>query len=402
MTKKSALLDNDPDAFPLMSNHQNLVRFKGPGDEKFRKVIEPLEAMIDDASAAATHRLKASQGFKKSFQIAKKVIAKFNAVQISRLRSALNRQNVPSNAISGSKEYKTWFSDQQQQNSIIWLRGRGGSGKTATSLKCIEELDETLRNAQGRSPSGRANILVSYFFCLPATDYCTSDDILRSFVTQMIDQHETLAIHARRFVKGGSDGGGESTHTMTLENLWQCFEEMLESEGTIKKAYFVINNLHEMVDAEQLLSKIVRTFGKKSRSDGLLRTRWLITSRQQRALEDFLRDQADLIDLDTDEFGQQFKQYLSKHIDLRVEHLTKNKGYDVVLRTQLRMEINQLAQDKIWVDVIYVLLNSIDKGTEENVVTDRLWKAGQKRRVDEIVSDEWKEVSPNTVPPSLF
>jgi len=77
--------------------------------------------------------------------------------------------------------------------------------------------------ADAESNSGQAPTLLAYFFCEPASDYSTAEDLLKSFLWQLVKQQGLLAPYAKHFLKKtAKDEASRSTPQLTVENMWQA------------------------------------------------------------------------------------------------------------------------------------------------------------------------------------
>lgn len=393
-------------SFDLKSTHRDLVRFKSPKDDNYVKVMQRLETLIDKASSNATQRLKASQDYRDCFETAKKVTEKLSAVAMSRQREALQKQNVALKEFLHSTAYSKWINiKEKEQDSIIWLRGPEAKGRTAMSLKCVQDVEDLVSKRQGKATSGRADIVMAYFFCSRSDGFRSPLDVLRSLLTQMIRQHETLAYHARRFVMDMTSAGTETSpskggrYTLSLDNMLQCFDDMLTGGGDISKVFFVIDSIQELDDAQTFLALLLKSFGSTqngSKSVKRIRTRWLLTSDKWYAAQSMLEDTAFMIDLESPENRSAFQEKLDEQIDMRVEQLRQELGLNSLFKSILRQRMAHAAPDWDWVNVVYVLLGGLSRYTDsedfELGVINSLQSATQRDNLEDLVRVEWEKV----------
>ncbi|KAM0550707.1 hypothetical protein ACHAPJ_008772 [Fusarium lateritium] len=406
VVRSSALLSPGASmqAFDLKKDHRSFVKFTGPDDMDYIKVMQRLPQMILSAVPNATKRLQASQFHVQNYKIANDVRKRLAAVEMSRYRVGLDDPIDLKRITSDKDPYSMLYdANKSRQNKIVWMRGTKGRNKTAMSASCSNRLEKVVEEAESSSHSGRPDDIMVSFFCNSDRGCHTAEDALRSILSQLIQQNESLAVFARRFVVNMNalqdDQNKEGRHSLTFDNLWQCLLEMLATDDSVKTVYFVIDSIHLMDGNQRLVESIVKDFGKgASGGDSVYwkpaRTRWLVTSEPDPAIAELLKEEAETIDLDDDPDGEARKQELHQHIDRRVTQLGLELGLRRADQSRLKHQMISYAEDETWVEVVYILLGGLDAMKEADgfylSVVQKVRKAQGKAQLAGIIKDEWE------------
>lgn len=147
-------------------------------------------------------------------------------------------------------DFQQWHNGKQ--NSMLWVRGDPGKGKTMLLCGAIDELDKT---------EAKTNLL-SYFFC-QATDarINSATAVLRGLIYMLVRQQSSLISHVRkRYDQAGKKALEDA-------NAWFSFREifvnMLEDLNR-DCAYLVVDALDECIqDLPKLLELITEHAGCK-------------------------------------------------------------------------------------------------------------------------------------------
>ncbi|KAI1452157.1 hypothetical protein F4805DRAFT_448633 [Annulohypoxylon moriforme] len=382
----------------LAANHRDLVKFDGPKDDKWNQFVkDPLKKIIHGAQLAVKNRLNSVRDIDRS--MINGIMEVLDGAQVSKKRRTLAQTFAPSSWITKETEYKEWLYDPDvnendhisRNTECLWIRGPEGRGKTSASLAAVDEIERIREKDTSQGP-----ILLAYFFCDPAADYSTAEDLLKSLITQLINQQEILASYAKSFAKKKGEEN-LSRARVTVENLWQTLQDMLTDEFIGSKVVFVLNNLHvlpEDWDSTIKLMKYLReelqnnTNGSDSKR---VPTRWMITSRKAHNIAEALKvEGVRLIDLEDDKYGDQVQTALRKRAKERVATLEKEKSYNKALAYFASSLIGKRAQNTQWIDITCIQLQELPQAESDLKVRRVLEKMPQD--LTTLLNDAWLQI----------
>jgi hypothetical protein len=209
--------------------------------------------------------------------------------------------------ILDNSQFQDWRSDQQQ-GSLLWIKGDPGKGKTMLLCGIIDELNNSIANTA----------LLSYFFC-QATDSRINNAtaILRGLIYMLISQQPSLVSHIRKKY----DHAGKSLFEDT--NAWvalvKIFTDMLQ-DPHLNKAYLIIDALDECVtDLPKLLNFIIQ----KSSSSHI---KWIVSSRNWPDIKEQLENACQNLSLELN--AQSISTAVEAFIKHKVLQLTEQKKYN--------------------------------------------------------------------------
>ncbi|KAI0893254.1 hypothetical protein F4806DRAFT_201562 [Annulohypoxylon nitens] len=400
VTRDSATLPG-VDEQGLAANHRDLVKFDGPKDDMWNQFVkDPLKKIIHGAQLAVKNRLNSVRDIDRS--MINGIMEVLDGAQVSKKRRALAQTFAPSSWITMEAEYKDWLYDPNQNEAndehrvvrsaeCLWIRGPEGRGKTSASLATVEEIERIREKDTNQGP-----ILLAYFFCDPAADYSTAEDLLKSLVTQLINQQEILASYAKSFAKKKGDEN-QSRARVTVENLWQTLQDMLTDDFIGSKVIFVLNNLHvlpEDSDSTIKLMKYLKDELKNGANGPDMRrvpTRWMITSREAHNIGEALSfEGVRLVDLEDEKYGDQVQMALRKRAKERVATLEKEKSYNKALAYFASSLIGKRAQNTQWIDITCIQLQELPQAESDLNVRRVLEKMPQD--LTTLLNNAWIQI----------
>ncbi|KAI1104890.1 hypothetical protein F4804DRAFT_169711 [Jackrogersella minutella] len=397
VTRDSATLPG-VDEQGLAANHRNLVKFDGPKDDQWNQFVkDPLKRIIHGAQLAVKNRLNSVRDIDRS--MINSIMEALDSAQVLKKRKALAQTFAPSSWITKEAEYKDWLYDPETDDETrvargvdcLWIRGPEGRGKTSASLAAVEEIERIKEKDTSQGP-----ILFAYFFCDPAADFSTAEDLLKSLITQLIDQQETLASYAKSFAKKKGEGN-KSQAQVTVENLWQTLQDMLTDEFIGSKVIFVLNNLHVLPEDWDSTIKLMKYLnaelqnGINNTDMKRTPTRWLITSREAHNIGEALKiEGVRLVDLEDEKYGDQVQMALRKRAKERVATLEKEKNYNKALAYFASSLIGKRAQNTQWIDITCVQLQELPQAEGDLTVRKVLEKMPQD--LTTLLNNAWLQI----------
>ena len=180
-------------------------------------------------------------------------------------RAARSRQANTGSWFLESETFTHW----KEQNSLLWLHGKAGCGKTVLSSTIINEvLQETRSNSE---------VAVAYFyFDFGDVEKQTSDKMVRSLITQLSRQ-PTKKLDSLEALFSFCNNGKQQPD---VERLLVVLQEVVEG---FSKTYIILDALDECSDREGLLDIVDQMHGWK-----LPQLHMLFTSRRLIDIEDSL------------------------------------------------------------------------------------------------------------------
>lgn len=374
----------------LASTHRDLVRFDGPKDERYQLIRNPLKGIIHGAQRVVKNRINSTRGI--DHETITGIMKVLEGTQIEKKRKTLGTKYAASSWLTEEKEYRDWLSKTGKQNEVVspigvttmdttancgdclWIRGPEGRGKTNNMVAALDEIESMIK-IDAEASSGQAPILLAYFFCEPAAECSTSEDLLKSLLWQLIDKQPLLAPYAKHFVKKkDKEEASKSTPQLTVENLWQALQEMLLDEFVGSRVYFVINNLHvlpEEDDSTATLMKLINSelINMKLQNQKRRSIRWLFTSRDNHSIRQALNAEGvRLINLEDKQYETQVQVELRKHAHTKVRALSDEKKYNKAAAYFASSWIGKRAQNTQWIDITCIYLKEIPENENELTV----------------------------------
>ncbi|KAE8323671.1 hypothetical protein BDV39DRAFT_208654 [Aspergillus sergii] len=236
--------------------------------------------------------------------------------------------------------------DNRPADSILWLHGLPGSGKSTMAMCLSEGLEQHLDDHQQDS--------FAYFFCEANHDtQNTATSILRGILWQLIRQNPILGdCLARRFRER------KDTLLTSFDALWTLFTEIV-IDPRCGVSFCIIDALDEC-DFESLmliLKQLKLSFFDRPSSQFTSNVRILITSRPYKEIETYLsmfpsRDLASF---------QEGKKDIEIFIEQKVSDLNMCKSYPDGMRSSIRNILKEKAAGTfLWVGLTCNELMDVD------------------------------------------
>ncbi|UKZ78180.1 hypothetical protein TrVFT333_005915 [Trichoderma virens FT-333] len=216
---------------------------------------------------------------------------------------------------------------RKESNGIFWIKGDPGKGKTMLLCGIIDEF--------GKDAELSSNL--SYFFC-QATDsrINTATAVLGGLIFSIVSRHETVFSHIQAKYEDRLEG----------PNAWFVLCEMFEAviqNLPFKEPVFVVDALDECIkDCSALLRFIVQTSG---------RVRWLISSRNEKAIERELRSiqSPQILDLEHAEYTSNSVEI---YINSRIRQIEALKDDEVLRAKTLKILKDKSMGTFLWVALV--------------------------------------------------
>ena len=230
--------------------------------------------------------------------------------------SRKKRQPKSGNWFLTGKRYERW---QGQSNSLLWLYGIPGSGKTVLCSTIIEDL---IRCCEQMPQTA----LAYFYFDFNDAGKRDISSVIKSLVTQLSAQSDTTPLALWEFYqnhKSGTKPPNEEALVSTLRKLVLNYH----------KVYIVFDALDESSDHEELLS-----FVRMMHEWGLSRLHILVTSRELANIEEVLTNLAtSKICLQDSQMNEDILLYISD----KLENDKTLAKWPSEIRHQIRMKLIQ-------------------------------------------------------------
>lgn len=215
---------------------------------------------------------------------------------------------------------------KSQPNSILWLHGNPGTGKSTMAIFLTEKLSTDFNATE--------NMTLIYFFCDASFEkQRTATSIIRGFLYQLVQRHRDLLY---KYILPKYKERGNQLFT-SFDALWRIFLAAAADQDTGQK-YCIIDALDECDNGSKdtLLCQLHETFHCQEKPPPNLSI--LITSRPYPEIGEYLQGftNADLASFD------QARQDIDRCIRERVDDLAKKKKYT----DKVKREIIDLLMDK--------------------------------------------------------
>ncbi|KAK6608443.1 NACHT and WD40 domain protein [Botrytis cinerea] len=211
-----------------------------------------------------------------------------------------------SNWIFDNNDFQQWR--YNQDNSLLWIKGDPGKGKTMLLCGIINELQRS------------DEAILAYFFC-QGTDERINNAIavLRGLIYMLISQQPALSSHLQEKFEVAGENLFKDTNTFTA--LSAILKAMLKDES-LKPTILIIDGLDECQnDLSRLLSLIVSGLSISSR------VKWLVSSRNWPEIEEQLQRAERGTGLSLELNNESVSAAIELYIREKVEYLSKIKNY---------------------------------------------------------------------------
>lgn len=275
-----------------------------------------------------------------------------------------------------NETFKQWRDDEQ--NTLLWIKGDPGKGKTMLLCAIIDELMPRTRLAKQIDQT--TTTFLSYFFC-QGTDSRINNAtaVLRGLIYLIIIQDRSLISHVQE--KYNHAGKGLFIDANAWVALSDIFLNILR-DPRVGDIVFVVDALDECeTDSAKLLYFITKYAS-------LPRVKWIVSSRNnlniQQKLESFIRNGILSLELKAN------AETVSNAVDIYIEHrisqlpsVQDNQGQRDELRDALREKANGTF---LWVSLVMKELEDVQSWEIAEVVKEMPMdlSAVYKRMIDQI------------------
>ncbi len=399
----------------MTATHVNLIKFDGAADPKFQPVQTALREMVASARVNARKRTFWSGQNLLTQKTVSQVRQTLEGVNMRlKLRSKIGQRQM-SSWLTTEPLYQQWLLRDRGSSSgrpHLWLKGGAGLGKTNASLAAIQQISKSHLTGSSTNASAPSGNFLAFFLCESMPGCCTGEDILKSLITQLINQEESLAQHgARWFVPNArsrylAEDISQSQEdeyialgakaTATVDNLWECLHDMI-NDPAVNVAFLVVNNIHVLDSGGSttaFLSKLREyAFQLSDNKPESEKAKWLVTSRSDKDLNRYLSAKSVAsIDLDNGrEYGAKLKDARRHHTREAVSHLSATKNYTPDLAFFVRSSIESQSVDETWIEVLCILLGAIPNSSSNLEIRKWLREVGPYK-THALIDHAWRKV----------
>lgn len=398
----------------LTAGHSDLIKFESVTCDKFLPVKVALTRMVQGAKMNARRRTVLLGQRLLTQKFVNQVRQSLEGVDMKlKLRAKIKQRSITSWLVAEPAfvDWSTSASGVEVRHPFLWLKGGPGLGKADACLAAIQSISKS-HNEEQQMDS--AENFLAYFLCDWSSGCCTAEDMLKGLMTQIINEEESLAQHAKWFVptsryRGPAREGLPSSDldsadpgamaTATVDNLWKCLQDMIE-DPIVNSLHIVISNLHCLETGEStnaLLLKLRDHANSISESPPTARrVKWLISSRNDRHISEYLKtNSVSIVDMeDNHEYGAKIKGARRKYAKEAVMQLRASKGYSADLSYVIRNSIESRSEDEKWIDMICSLLGAMPDHSTDLAVRQELRNIGHYN-IRKLVEYAWETVRAN-------
>lgn len=411
--RESAVLQGAREA-GLPSDHRDLIKFESVLTPKFAVVKAALDKMILPAKVSVRKRVHASGQTLLNQRFVNQIRHSLEGVDMRQQFRARTEEGTGSSWLVSEPLYQKWLDSAGPDGSDdahVLLTGASGLGKTQAALVAIQH-----RYYAGESQqridwtAARTQDFLAYFLCDESAGSNTAEDLLKNLVLQMISQEESLAHHAKWFVRDsraqispsdafhGSDlDTGSTAATATVDNLWKCVQDMVD-DPAVTSVHFILSNLH-CLEASESTAALLRKLSEnaastKGRAAGSQKSKWLLTSRKETHIRRYLiAGHFAVIDLENnEEYGSKLRRARQDHASKAIAQLQRDKQYSADLAYYVKNSIERQSQDESWIDILCLLLGALPAQSNRLTVSGWLRKTAVLN-TRQLIDHTWLDVS---------
>jgi hypothetical protein len=315
-------------------------------------------------------------------------------------RNKLEEKFTPSSWIPTEAEFLSWLSkdaateedtEEAKHGDCLYICGAEGRGKTGSTIAALKEVEDLIRIDAEKS-SGKPPILLAYYFCDPGAEP-TAEELLKSLVLQLIQRQYLFVSYAKQFTRRKD----KKSVSLSVDNLWQCLQDMLTDSTASSMVYFVINNLHALPEdsaSTKRLLELIKEELQAMNNEEIKRSavRWMFTSRTAKInIEESIRvSDIHLIDLEDDKYANQVQLELRRHARDKVTALEAEKKYRKDLAYFVSSLIGQRAQTTGWIDLTCIQLQELP--STESAVKVRQTLKSLPQSLDDMLDEAWEQI----------
>ncbi|KXJ87265.1 hypothetical protein Micbo1qcDRAFT_216290 [Microdochium bolleyi] len=207
-------------------------------------------------------------------------------------------------------QFCQWRDTGSREQSLLWVRGDPGKGKTMLLCGIINHLE-------GTRPRGTKRLL-AYFLCQATDEHINSATaVVRGLVLMLLEQDPHLLSHVEK--KYETSGKALFTDRNAWYALCKILLDMLQ-DTRHEEVWLVVDALDECITGlAQLLALIAQT------STPGYRVKWLVSSRNVPNIEEKLDPVADRLSLEVN--ASSVAEAVRSYIDYKVRWLEAKKRY---------------------------------------------------------------------------
>ncbi|KAI0598549.1 hypothetical protein F4775DRAFT_592269 [Biscogniauxia sp. FL1348] len=330
------------DIIPLYENHRDMCRF--PGETGSYKAVSRALRRIASQSrdVRQTFERPSTHSSERSFsEIEKACMTLFSVFDIADYKRLLPKPvRGTCQWIMSHPVFQSWL--EKAGNSLLWLTGHPGCGKTVLSYSLARSFEELKTSQISR------HVLV-YFCDDKVNNQKDAKSVLISLIFQIVRRHHSLVRHVRKVF----DIQGPSI-IQSFSSLWSIFLRVLNDPKS-GLLYVIIDALDECerVSCHQLLDSIYELVGVSGQNTGGgNHIKFLLTSRPslKLAYTDISQTPYQIL---IDEGHPGYYQDLRIFIQQRVEEIALKRKYPAEVKDFLLQALYSKAdQTFLWIHMV--------------------------------------------------
>jgi hypothetical protein len=248
--------------------------------------------------------------------------------------------------------FKQWRS--AEQNTLLWVKGDPGKGKTMLLCGVLDELDT----------AEASTYLLAYFFC-QATDprINNATAVLRGLIYMLVCQQPSLVSHVQKqYEQIGKKAFEDANAWFTLREI---FVNILH-DSNLDEAFIVIDALDECLDdLPKLLSLIVEQPAATSR------VKWIVSSRNWPQIESQLSEAQNQVKLSLELNDKSIEHAIDTYIGHKLAWLARHQSYTPEVKAVVLNHLSQNAENTfLWVALVCERLRTVSRRNVKGTLSE--------------------------------